>query len=201
MVCVNPTLCCTCGSCVSVCPRGALVLDETRLSVSDDCTDCGLCVPACPVAALTLGVENTSCFTPSKFGSAYDVVVVGGGPAGSTAAYTSAKLGLSVLLLEKRQEIGSPVRCAEGVAKAQLLEFIEPDSGWSSAPAWISASVNRAKITAVGNGSSATVTAEGGEGYILDSHRPDEGPRHCARRHRGPWAGGQTGIGSSGDRR
>ena len=45
----------------------------------------------------------------------YDVVVVGAGPAGSTAARYAAKMGASVLLLEKDREIGVPVRCAEGV--------------------------------------------------------------------------------------
>jgi len=44
----------------------------------------------------------------------YDVVVVGAGPAGSMAAKHAAA-DCDVLLVEKRQEIGSPVRCAEGV--------------------------------------------------------------------------------------
>lgn len=45
----------------------------------------------------------------------YDVVVVGGGPGGSSTAENLAKMGHSVLLLEKRQEIGSPKRCGEGL--------------------------------------------------------------------------------------
>ena len=44
----------------------------------------------------------------------YDVLVIGAGPAGSIAAKTAAEKGLDVLLIEKRQEIGDPVRCAEG---------------------------------------------------------------------------------------
>jgi len=47
----------------------------------------------------------------------YDVVVVGAGPGGSIAARTAAESGLNVLLIEKNQEIGVPVRCAEGVSK------------------------------------------------------------------------------------
>jgi len=47
----------------------------------------------------------------------YDVVVVGGGPVGSTVARFAAKNGVDkVLVIEKRQEIGSPVRCAEGIS-------------------------------------------------------------------------------------
>ncbi|NQT27695.1 NAD(P)/FAD-dependent oxidoreductase [candidate division KSB1 bacterium] len=57
----------------------------------------------------------------------YDVIVVGGGPAGSWAAKHAAEGGASVLLLEKDREIGLPVRCAEGVGldglKEQIPEF------------------------------------------------------------------------------
>ncbi len=48
----------------------------------------------------------------------YDVVVVGAGPAGSMTAKWAAKKGAKVLMIEKRQEIGSPVRCGEGISKA-----------------------------------------------------------------------------------
>jgi digeranylgeranylglycerophospholipid reductase len=60
----------------------------------------------------------------------YDVVVIGAGPAGSITAKTAAEKGLSVLLIEKRQEIGDPVRCAEGVSKVWLRKHIEPDHRW-----------------------------------------------------------------------
>jgi digeranylgeranylglycerophospholipid reductase len=50
----------------------------------------------------------------------YDVVVVGAGPAGSMTAKWAAKGGARVLMVEKRQEIGSPVRCGEGISKAWL---------------------------------------------------------------------------------
>lgn len=43
----------------------------------------------------------------------YDIVVVGAGPAGSAAAYTAARAGLQVLVVERRSRIGSPVRCGE----------------------------------------------------------------------------------------
>ncbi len=63
----------------------------------------------------------------------YDVVVIGAGPAGSIAARTCAQAGLRVLLAEKRQEIGSPVRCAEAVGKDTVAEFIAPDDKWIAA--------------------------------------------------------------------
>jgi len=53
----------------------------------------------------------------------YDVIVVGAGPGGSMTAKTAAEKGLNVLLIEKRQEIGSPIRCAEGVGKKSFKKF------------------------------------------------------------------------------
>ena len=60
----------------------------------------------------------------------YDVVVVGGGPAGSMAARYAAELGGSVLILEKDRDIGYPVRCGEAVSRKGVEEFIEPDEKW-----------------------------------------------------------------------
>jgi digeranylgeranylglycerophospholipid reductase len=54
--------------------------------------------------------------------TAYDVVVIG-----------AAQAGLQVLLAEKRQEIGSPVRCAEAVGKDTVAEFISLDPQWIAA--------------------------------------------------------------------
>ena len=44
-----------------------------------------------------------------------DLLVVGAGPAGSAAARAAARQGVSVLLAERRQRVGVPVRCAEFV--------------------------------------------------------------------------------------
>ena len=40
----------------------------------------------------------------------YDIVVVGGGPAGSSVAYSAAKNGAKVALLEKEESIAQSVR-------------------------------------------------------------------------------------------
>jgi digeranylgeranylglycerophospholipid reductase len=42
----------------------------------------------------------------------YDVVVIGGRVGGSTASLFASKNDLDVLMIEKRQEIGTPVQCA-----------------------------------------------------------------------------------------
>jgi digeranylgeranylglycerophospholipid reductase len=47
----------------------------------------------------------------------YDVVVVGGRLAGSTSSLFASKGGLDVLMIEKRQEIGTPVQCAEATTE------------------------------------------------------------------------------------
>ncbi len=71
-----------------------------------------------------------------------DVLVIGAGPAGSMTAKWAAKNGANVLLLEKRQEIGSPVRCGEGMSKEWLTEVgIRPGK-------WINVEVEGARIYA-----------------------------------------------------
>ena len=61
----------------------------------------------------------------------YDVVVVGAGPAGSLTARYAAAGGARTLMIEKRQEIGSPVRCGEGIARHFLDECaIAFDKKW-----------------------------------------------------------------------
>ena len=91
----------------------------------------------------------------------YDVIVVGAGPAGSIAAKTAAENGLDVLLIEKRQEIGDPVRCAEGVVKENLEEFLEPD------PIWICTEISGARLFAP-DGPMLTLTDDRTIGYILE---------------------------------
>ena len=44
-----------------------------------------------------------------------DVLVIGAGPAGSTAARFAAQRNVTVILLERRESVGIPVRCAEYV--------------------------------------------------------------------------------------
>jgi len=61
----------------------------------------------------------------------YDVVVVGAGPAGSITAKYAALSGAKVLILEKRAEVGSPVRCGEGLDKNGVAKIgIKPDKKW-----------------------------------------------------------------------
>lgn len=96
--------------------------------------------------------------------SKYDVLVIGGGPAGALAAKTAAQAGNSVCLVEKRPAIGTPVRCAEGIGKELLKEYIKPD------PRWISADIESARIIAPNGTAISLDQARAGNevGYVLD---------------------------------
>ncbi|MDD5112237.1 MAG: NAD(P)/FAD-dependent oxidoreductase [Candidatus Altiarchaeota archaeon] len=62
----------------------------------------------------------------------YDVVIVGAGPAGSITARRLAENGVKVIVLEKKQEIGTPKRCAEGLNIVGLKSAgIEPNPLWA----------------------------------------------------------------------
>ena len=54
-----------------------------------------------------------------------DILVVGAGPAGSSAARAAAGRGLEVLVVERRDTIGVPVQCAEFIP-VPLLGEIDP---------------------------------------------------------------------------
>ncbi len=161
MISIDESKCCYCGGCVSLCPADALYLAETRLHVREDCLDCGDCIVACPTGALSLTPAPVARQQPCR--RSYDVVVVGSGPAGATAARFAAERGLSVLLVDRRQEIGSPVQCAEGVGHEMLAPFIEPDARW------ISATIRRARIVALGHSrADMTLGTENAIGYVLE---------------------------------
>ena len=61
-----------------------------------------------------------------------DVLVIGAGPAGSAAAKHAALGGAEVILIDKKSEIGTPKRCAEGIYDHGLEWLgIEPDPAWA----------------------------------------------------------------------
>ena len=58
----------------------------------------------------------------------YDVVVAGSGPAGAAAAFRASQNGASVLLVEKRKEIGYPVQCGEYFPKSHEMTDLLPNN-------------------------------------------------------------------------
>ena len=62
----------------------------------------------------------------------YDIAIVGAGPAGTTAARVAAEKGLDTILFEKRNEIGAPKRCGEGLSKhAMDAAGLKPSPEWA----------------------------------------------------------------------
>ena len=91
---------------------------------------------------------------------AFDVIVVGGGPAGSMAARSAAMGGVDVLLLEKDRIIGSPVRCGEAISDEGLRLFFEPRDKW------ITATVSKLRLISPSGKEIDLDLKE--KGYILD---------------------------------
>lgn len=94
-----------------------------------------------------------------------DVLVVGAGPAGSSAARAAAEAGAKTIFIDKKKEIGVPVQCAECIGrflfpylpfkipKEQLIWKLDGVSFWAdgitierSGGIWFSYSINRKKI-------------------------------------------------------
>jgi digeranylgeranylglycerophospholipid reductase len=90
----------------------------------------------------------------------YDIIVVGAGPAGSTAARYAAAGGAKVLMLEKDRDVGYPVRCGEAVSHEGVIQFIQPD------PKWIASTVTKFRLVAP-NGHSVVPRLDGA-GYVLE---------------------------------
>lgn len=101
----------------------------------------------------------------------YDVVVVGGRIGGSVSSLVASQNDVDVLMLEKRQEIGTPVQCAEGTVKSTFETLgMKPSKKYISVKiegATIHAPDGRAldleKVT-----SRNFLDGTGFEGYILD---------------------------------
>ena len=65
----------------------------------------------------------------------HDVIIVGAGPAGLNAGYYSALSGADVLIVDKKTELGKPVRCAEAIIESVLHDNeLEPKKEFISNP-------------------------------------------------------------------
>src|ERR1700756_5663002 len=64
----------------------------------------------------------------------FDLVVVGAGPAGATAARVAAERGLRTLVVDQRPELGQPAQCGEFLPAAQeLVDLFGSEAGVAEA--------------------------------------------------------------------
>lgn len=92
----------------------------------------------------------------------YDVIVVGGGPAGTSTAKTCADLGLSVAVFERNAEIGSPKRCGEGLSANSVKRL-----GLKIPQRCIAQKIYGAYVYAP-NGKEVKIKFKGTEGFVLE---------------------------------
>ncbi|MFA5332693.1 MAG: NAD(P)/FAD-dependent oxidoreductase [Methanoregula sp.] len=90
----------------------------------------------------------------------YDVVVVGAGPVGSSAARECAKAGLSVACIEEQGTIGYPVQCA---GLLSLAAFAECETG----PRSILNTVTGARVVS-GTGATLEFDAKVKKAHVVD---------------------------------
>ncbi|MBM4240598.1 MAG: NAD(P)/FAD-dependent oxidoreductase [Euryarchaeota archaeon] len=92
----------------------------------------------------------------------YDVIVIGGRVAGSTSSLFASKSDVDVLMIEKRQEIGTPVQCAEATSYGTLKTLeMEPSKKY------ICTEIFGAVINSP-DGHKVRVNGERIQGYILE---------------------------------
>lgn len=93
--------------------------------------------------------------------SIHDVAIIGAGPAGTSAAYTAAKEGLSTIILEEHARVGEPVHCGECLSDVALKRM-----GLTLPEEVIACRVKGIRVLFPDK----TFTIWREEGYVLDKH-------------------------------
>ncbi len=92
----------------------------------------------------------------------FDVIVIGAGPGGTAFGRVAAKRGLDVLIIDKRKELGSPVRCGEGIGAHWQGKIKLPLHGGA-----IAAKIDGARCFAP-NGKTLKIATPETKGYVLE---------------------------------
>jgi digeranylgeranylglycerophospholipid reductase len=111
-----------------------------------------------------------------------DALVVGAGPAGSTAAYHLARRGISTLVLEEHDRVGQPVQCA-GLVSRRVLDL-------AGSTSMVRTSVRGASVFGPGLGS-ISFRAEAPRAFVIDRGALDV---HLADRAARAGAAFRTGV-------
>lgn len=111
-----------------------------------------------------------------------DALVVGAGPAGSTAAYRLAQRGFSTVVLEEHERVGVPVQCA-GLVSQRVLDL-------AGSTSMVRAAVRGASVYGPGLGS-ITFRADSPRAFVIDRAGLDI---HLADRAARAGASFRTGV-------
>jgi len=93
----------------------------------------------------------------------YDVLVAGCGPCGAMAARAAAKAGCKVAAFDKRKELGSPVRCGEGIGLHWMDELDVKIS-----PKAVSAEINGSVLISPDWKRKVTIRGKETKGFVID---------------------------------
>jgi digeranylgeranylglycerophospholipid reductase len=178
------SLCNNCGACIGACPAFSVYRNSSGVLEIDinTCISCGKCVLICQSGALSFHQKEKKHEDAGHF----DVIITGGGPAGLCSAYHLALSGISVMLIERKQDIESPLNCAEGISlegfasfglkdvdKKVLEQFCEADGFYSKEspilPSWVSRVIEGGVL--VSPSGLRTVIHHPKAGFILDRKR------------------------------
>jgi len=94
----------------------------------------------------------------------FDVAIIGSGPAGAMAAKQIASEGFSVILIERKKQIGKPVQCGEAITKFALDHVNIPIQS-----KWIKQKVKGVKILLPDDKSFYSTVP----GFTIDRHQFD----------------------------
>ena len=112
-----------------------------------------------------MAAEHDATLAAGFAAEAVDVVVVGAGPAGMSAATRAARAGLSVVLLDEQDAVGGQIYRAIGHADARRKEILGPDYAAGSA---IAEAFARSGARHVAHASVWQVTRERSVHYLKD---------------------------------
>ncbi len=93
----------------------------------------------------------------------YDVIIAGCGPCGAMAARAAAKAGAKVLALDRRKELGAPVRCGEGIGLHWMDEL-----GLKMNPKAVSAEINGSVLVSPDWKRRVVIRNKETKGFVVD---------------------------------
>jgi digeranylgeranylglycerophospholipid reductase len=97
-----------------------------------------------------------------NYAKEWDVIIVGAGPGGNRCARAFAEKGVRTLVIDRKQQIGPPKRCGEGLSK-RWVEI----SGLKPTPRWATQPIDGAILVSP-TGKKITVSTSGTTGYIIE---------------------------------